>query len=354
MASYYYTKLKIINMDALGGGFKTRVANKQIVTILTLVSAGEPRKELKLSYFASNGTSEKQFPAASTAATVYDALHVNSEQRISARWEIFDLQLAKLGEKLHTVEELKLYKHQRIWHAYATKLFTSPTSEDWSEAAVKPYLAPGVPKINQDNAKPTTVNISQKRYTVTIHAAAPGTPLKEGGVSTPGHLFYTTSDGGTPKSFGFAPITHGDMYGPGKPYDNDVDNYQNPFYERTMEVTAEQYEKLNAFGYNPENYGFSLTYTGTNNCVDYTWRALRHAGINASTTHAKSLGWIRIKYEGRSVPLHNVDAIKSIPAPLPKSELNQEKTNPLPDIKLWQKLLTENKVPPSPNDGMPA
>lgn len=149
-------------MDALGGGFKTRVANKQIVTILTLVSAGEPRKELKLSYFASNGTSEKQFPAASTAATVYDALHVNSEQRISARWEIFDLQLAKLGGELYTVRELKLYKHQRIWHAYATKLFTSETSGDWSEANIKPYLAPASGKINQGEVKTSVVQFNRK------------------------------------------------------------------------------------------------------------------------------------------------------------------------------------------------
>lgn len=199
-------------------------------------------------------------------------------------------------------------------------------------------------------------NISQKRYTVTIYAAAPGTPLKSGGVSTPGHLFYTTStsDGGELQSFGFAPVTKGDMYGPGDRWDDDIKQYQNPFYARTMEVTAEQYEKLNAFGKKPEDYGFSKTYSATNNCVDYTWSALRHAGINASTDHAKTLNWIGIKYEGRSVPLHNVDAIKSIPAPLPESKQNQEKNNPLPDLDWWQKPLTENKAPSSPNDAMPA
>nr|WP_157769267.1 hypothetical protein [Xanthomonas campestris] len=44
-------------------------------------------------------------------------------------------------------------------------------------------------------------------------------------------------------------------------------------------------------------------------------------------------------------PVENVDDIKSISAPLPKSELNKEHINPKPKQELWQKVIGEAQPP---------
>jgi hypothetical protein len=80
------------------------------------------------------------------------------------------------------------------------------------------------------------------KYTVTVYVAAPGTPLvkdeKPGTTSGPGHMFYTTSNGhGESQSYGFAPRQHGSMDGVGYVSRNDVENYKDPLYSRTMEVS---------------------------------------------------------------------------------------------------------------------
>lgn len=73
-------------------------------------------------------------------------------------------------------------------------------------------------------------------------------------------------------SFGFAPIKPGVTAGPGKIYDADAEQYQKPFYKRTMEISKEQYDKLNEFGSSPDSHGLSMQYNGTSNsCVDFTW-----------------------------------------------------------------------------------
>lgn len=35
----------------------------------------------------------------------------------------------------------------------------------------------------------------EDRYRVTVYVAAPGTPLREGGTSAAGHMYYSISDG---------------------------------------------------------------------------------------------------------------------------------------------------------------
>lgn len=99
-------------------------------------------------------------------------------------------------------------------------------------------------------------------------------------------MFYTTSDGSEPASYGFAPIEHGQVIGPGQVSRTDRDDYENPSYARTMEISREQFEALNAFGDAPDEFGFDKTYKDVrNNCVDFTWAALNHAGIQRTHGH---------------------------------------------------------------------
>lgn len=202
----------------------------------------------------------------------------------------------------------------------------------------------------------------QPKYTVTVYVAAPGTPLvKEtpGATSTPGHMFYTVSDGvGKPQSFGFAPVEHGDINGPGFVSRDDVENYKDPLYSRTMEISKVQYEKLKAFGEHPEKHGFDLQYKDVrNNCVDFTWAGLNQAGIQrqnhieiAATGHVGTSTAgpsLRIPLPGHSDgksafrPAQNIDDVKSIKDPVPGSPLNKEQSHPMPHRGPLQWILSD-------------
>ena len=79
--------------------------------------------------------------------------------------------------------------------------------------------------------------MDKDRYTVTVYAAAPGTPLTRdtdpGATSTPGHMYYATQKNGeAPQSYGFAPVKHGSIDGPGHVVPDDVANYKDPLYSR--------------------------------------------------------------------------------------------------------------------------
>ncbi|PPU65546.1 hypothetical protein XpiCFBP4643_20770 [Xanthomonas pisi] len=180
-----------------------------------------------------------------------------------------------------------------------------------------------------------------RRYAVTVYVAAAGTPLMAGGTSFGGHMYYSIDDGTTVKSYGFSPIKHGEASGPGKVSFNDVDTYQKPYYSRTMEIDKAQYEKLEAFGAAPAKHGFNMEYHGAkNSCIDFTWDALNHAGL-----HRKTKDGIDKGFDGDIRPVENVDDIKSISAPFPKSELNKEHINPKPKQELWQKVIGETQPP---------
>jgi hypothetical protein len=188
--------------------------------------------------------------------------------------------------------------------------------------------------------------MDKDRYTVTVYAAAPGTPLVQedlGATSTPGHMYYSTQlNGGQQESYGFAPIKHGSIDGPGHVVRNDVQNYKDPLYSRTMEISKDQYDKLNDYGHHARENGFDLDYKDArNNCVDFTWSALNHANIKR-TEPDKSQGAIEKEGPGALKPSHNVDALKSIKDPIPNSELNTEHSNPMPKNRsMLQKLLSE-------------
>jgi hypothetical protein len=102
-----------------------------------------------------------------------------------------------------------------------------------------------------------------QKYVLRIHVAAPGTPLvapdePPGATSLPGHMYYSIVQGASTLSFGFAPITPGQISGPGKIYDNDVKNYMNPLYTRNLEITKEQYN-FRRLARDPRSMGLTCT-----------------------------------------------------------------------------------------------
>lgn len=212
--------------------------------------------------------------------------------------------------------------------------------------------------------------MDKPRYTVEIVIAAPGTPLidKKTGrqevtegvpqTSAPGHMFYVLhGPNGESQSFGFAPVEHGKIQGQGKVMNDDAAIYKDPHYSRTLEISEEQYKKLQAFGTEPRRFGFDLRYQDVrNNCVDFTWDALNHAGIERKKSLdvnvlggalGKLIPDVRIpldsKGEGKDAyrPLRNIHGVESIDAPFPDSKLNRTTTHPLPKRSLQQRLLSD-------------
>ncbi|KQR08177.1 MULTISPECIES: XVIPCD domain-containing protein [Xanthomonas] len=152
-------------------------------------------------------------------------------------------------------------------------------------------------------------------------------------------MYYTVSDGKEVNSYGFAPAKHGESSGPGKVFKDDVRNYKDPYYSRTLEIDQSQYEKLKEFGKSPAKHDFNMEYGGaSNSCIDFTWGALNYAGLHRTTKQG-----VDKDFEGALKPVGNVDDIKSIHAPKPNSELNKEHSNPKPDQIWWQKVIGEAK-----------
>jgi len=205
-------------------------------------------------------------------------------------------------------------------------------------------------------------------YTLTIHIADKGTPLLNPDdrtwdgekTSRSGHMWYSIQDGnGNERSFGFAPAEEGKGIGSvaGAVTDRDNDIYYKPRHERTMEITEEQYNKLMAFGENGMNgkWGdmeigrtmitgkmrtFDQTYFApSNSCVDFTWAALKSAGLERQRTMMVE-PWIEIivpgkeaiptGYDGEILPISNVSKVEQIIAPIPDSPHNSIHKGPSP------------------------
>lgn len=215
----------------------------------------------------------------------------------------------------------------------------------------------------------------ESRYTVTIYTAYPGTPLnneygnphfdKDGNrvVSEAGHMWLQikkiNKDGiETNTSYGFAPIVSG-ITGDGAVTDEDTTHYENPYYSRTIEIEKQQYDKLDEFGdlAMRENLTyFNLYYNGaTNSCIDFTWKALRHAGITPKSawndlSNYNKLSKATGQFDGDLKVINNIPHIKSIPAPFPDSELNTQKYNKKPPRTFKQWLLSQNENTPHDNN----
>lgn len=177
-----------------------------------------------------------------------------------------------------------------------------------------------------------------ERYTVTIHVAAPGTPRRgmrgnewiDLDNSDVGHMYLTLDQPGmkgAPLSFGFTRTMELDGSSHGMVDLNDVRVYQDPRYQRTIEISKEQYEKIKAFANDPQKYGFDKdNYNlASNSCVDFAWGALNHAGIHGNTIFGEFK-----TYEGTLKVLDNIGPVQSIRPQVKGSELDREEWKPMP------------------------
>ncbi|MDO4640300.1 MAG: hypothetical protein Q4A84_01150 [Neisseria sp.] len=169
-----------------------------------------------------------------------------------------------------------------------------------------------------------------KRYTLTVYVAAPGTPLinDDGSPlmlngkqehSLVGHLYYKISDEteqGT-VGYGFAPLIEGKAFGEGKVKNDEFKKYHNPAYERTIEISEEQYKKLFAYGEHPEVGSFDHKhYNGLrNSCIDFVYGALAYAKVyNPTRTISGDDGMdYKLPYQGSIRVGPNMDEFDKIP-----------------------------------------
>ena len=144
---------------------------------------------------------------------------------------------------------------------------------------------------------------------------------------------------------------------------SDTTAYQNPYDSRTLEITEDQYKKLKEYGddgLSSKWNHFKGDYQGlTNSCVDFTWGALKHAGLQMNTLRTapsefdttapvtKTPGEIPRHFEGAARPGDNKPYIESLEPPIPNSPLNSRRENPVPGHRTWQqRLLSENDATP--------
>ena len=200
--------------------------------------------------------------------------------------------------------------------------------------------------------------MSNKTYTLTVYMALPGTPVLKGNeveYSLPGHAYYAVSDGVNKQGFGFAPTGTNilqRMNGPGAVQPNEYQKYQNPYYERTMEITEKQYQALLDFGRKPQEVaGFNKDYYNfaTNSCVDFVFGALKHAQIyqGRQTAIDDGLGtkvpYTDRNYEGELKIRTSIEELKRIPDPVPGSRHNDTIYRKAPKQNLLQWMVGENE-----------
>ena len=188
-----------------------------------------------------------------------------------------------------------------------------------------------------------------------------GDPIKDSAPSAAGHMYYSVSDGKSVKGYGFSPMVS-EMSGPGQVIRDENDSYENPLYTRTLEITAEQYQKLHAFGeagVDGKQDHFNLRYNGMHNsCVDFVWTGLNQAGLHRTTpglradTHREDRA-----YEGALKPTNNIQDLQRIRPPVPDSPHNAEERNPMPERTWLQRALSRTDggaVERPDNDGLAA
>ncbi|MFC6205581.1 PAAR-like domain-containing protein [Psychrobacter urativorans] len=161
---------------------------------------------------------------------------------------------------------------------------------------------------------------------VTVHIASMGTKLAEGGESAVGHMWYELHDSkGNSSSYGFAPIEHGQAFGPGRVYKNDTSNYLDRAHMRTFEISQAQFNKMQVFGEDPNGSRgrrsrndaagvrgeyFDEKYNGIDNsCIDFTWEGLAQAGLKPKVFGMTLPG---ANYDGTVWPINNVLPVNMI------------------------------------------
>jgi hypothetical protein len=93
--------------------------------------------------------------------------------------------------------------------------------------------------------------------------------------------YNITDDNGVSYSYGFAPLNHGEAFGPGHVYTDDAQNYQSYQYKREVPITNSQFQNVLAWSEINKVSGSYGNYAGLgNNCIDFTYDAMKAAGIN--------------------------------------------------------------------------
>ncbi len=132
---------------------------------------------------------------------------------------------------------------------------------------------------------------------MTVYVAVAGTPLRGGGYSNFGHMWFSVNNGSGERSYGFHPTIGLTPIGPGHVSFNDNNDYLSVDYQKSFFVTQSQYDSLVSFGNNPTGFAFSLFYNGlSNSCVDFVYR-----GLGAILDHPVG------GYEGNILPGTNID-----------------------------------------------
>src|SRR6185369_13394620 len=114
---------------------------------------------------------------------------------------------------------------------------------------------------------------------MTIYISPMGTPLEGGGTSLTGHMYYTLTDAdGTSYSYGFAPVNHGQAFGPGEVYTNDTTTYTSYSNKWEFPLSQSQFDNVHSWSEVSRQTGSYGDYSGTfNNCVTFTFEAMAQA-----------------------------------------------------------------------------
>ena len=144
-------------------------------------------------------------------------------------------------------------------------------------------------------------------YVLKINFAKPDSPLKGGGSSFAGHVWYRVDTPISSQEYGIQKDGFGISGGLGSVSFDDSAKYLE-YSTLSLNVSKEQAGLLADFGYHPQSYGYNIDYYGlfSNSCVDFVWAAIRAAGINDDAS------WRYKNYEGDLVPVSNLDDIKNL------------------------------------------
>jgi len=199
-------------------------------------------------------------------------------------------------------------------------------------------------------------------YILTIYIAEGGTPLLDprdksptGATSLLGHMWYSIREGGgIERSYGFQPKVTG-FSGAGEVVRDDNARYYEPRYKWTMEISREQFEQFKEFGENGADAKWDYFKSGynaaSNSCVDFTWAALKLAGVKVQALRPNSKVSIPPTYGGQLIPSENWGQIQRIVAPFPDSEHNRLHKGRTRTVGEAMAELSAIEPPPAPVQG---
>ena len=167
-------------------------------------------------------------------------------------------------------------------------------------------------------------------YTLTINIAKPGSPIRDGGSSTAGHIWYKIDSPIGSVEYGIRKDGYNFPAGFGGVSKEDSKHYLE-YTSLSLDISKEQAIALMDFGEHPKSYGYDANYYGlfANSCVDFVWAAIKAAGVNDDAS------WRYKNYQGDLVPIGNLDDIKNLFDEYRKNELAALYRNALKDDPFW-------------------